>query len=256
MGRRHRNPTTGAASAANGRRQSRNPDLRSRLKLLLQRGPGEEEPGLGPGTRWQRAGRETKPVQGRRRAHRGGVPSVRLAVGPVLVGFAVQAAGVRVGPLFRTGAARVVAVVRLLFRVAGAFLAAVGRLGHGYFPSSNTTSRLAESVVSPGATGADSMRASIATDFIIIGIGCWKPPPSLMLTMRRTRRPSDWAYIAARAWASFSASRRASSYTASGWSISKLGPWTWLAPLATSASSTSPRRAMSRTLSETVLLAW
>src|SRR5690606_3632609 len=212
--------------------------------------------GARPEAGGRRAGSRAKPGQGRRRAHRGGVPPVRLAVGPVPVGFAVQAAGVRVGPHFRTGAPRVVAGVRLPFRGSGALLAAVGRLGHGYFPSSNTTSGLAESVVSPGATGADSMRASIATDFIIIGIGGWKPPPSLMLTMRRTRRPSDWAYIAARAWASFSASRRASSYTASGWSISKLGPWTWLAPLATSASSTSPRRAMSRTLSETVLLAW
>src|SRR5690606_3682066 len=173
----------------------------------------------------------------------------------VAFGFAVEAAGVGVGLLLRAGLARVLLVARLVFAVAGAVVGLARILGHGQFPSSNTTSRLAASVVSPGATGADSMRASIAIAFII-GIGGWKPPPSLMLTIRRTRRPSDWAYIAARACASSSAAWRASSYTASGSPISKFGPLTWLAPLATSASSTSPSLPMSRTLILTVLLAW
>ncbi len=61
-------------------------------------------------------------------------------------------------------------------------------------PSSNTTSRLTDSVVSPGAT-AVSISALPARAIAIIGIGGRKPPllPSEMLTMRRTRRPSDLA---------------------------------------------------------------
>lgn len=58
-------------------------------------------------------------------------------------------------------------------------------------PSSNTTSRLAVSVVSPGETGG-ALSWAIAR-IAIIGRTGWKPPPSLMLTIRRTRMPSDAA---------------------------------------------------------------
>ena len=115
---------------------------------------------------------------------------------------------------------------------------------------------LAPTVFSPGDTSVPASFAIAAIRTIGIGIGGLKPPPSLMLTMRRTCSPSDLAYICARACALSSAARRASSCTASGWSISKLGPLTWLAPLATSASSTLPSLPRSRTLRSTLLLAW
>ncbi len=60
-------------------------------------------------------------------------------------------------------------------------------------PSSNTTSRLTDTLLSPVATGVLSISAFIAIARII-GIGRTPPPlPSEMLTMRRTRRPSDLA---------------------------------------------------------------
>lgn len=62
-----------------------------------------------------------------------------------------------------------------------------------YLPSSNTTSRLTETLLSPVATGVLSISAFIAM-VRIIGIGRTPPPlPSEMLTMRRTRRPSALA---------------------------------------------------------------
>src|SRR5690606_2987256 len=88
----------------------------------------------------------------------------------VAFGRSVEAAGIGVGLLLRAGPARVLLVARLLLAVAGAVVGLGWVLGHGQFPSSNTTSRLAPSVVSPGDTGADSMRASMAIAFII-GIG-------------------------------------------------------------------------------------
>lgn len=65
--------------------------------------------------------------------------------------------------------------------------------GRGYLPSSNTTSRLTDTLLSPAATGVLSISAFIAIARII-GTGRTPPPlPSEMLTMRRTRRPSDLA---------------------------------------------------------------
>jgi len=65
--------------------------------------------------------------------------------------------------------------------------------GGAYLPSSNTTSRLTDTLLSPVATGVLSISAFIAI-VRIIGIGRTPPPlPSEMLTMRRTRRPSDLA---------------------------------------------------------------
>ena len=62
-----------------------------------------------------------------------------------------------------------------------------------YLPSSNTTSRLTDKVVSPGDTEVDSAR-SMDLAMAIIGTGRKPLPlPSEMLTMRRTRRPSDLA---------------------------------------------------------------
>src|SRR5690606_23093367 len=136
-------------------------------------------------------------------------PSVAFVLA-VAFGFAVEAAGIGIGLPGRARLARFLLVARLGLAIAGTVVGLAWILRHGHFPSSNTTSRLAESVVSPGDTGADSMRASIAMVFII-GIGGWKPPPSLMLTILRTRRPSDCAYISARACACLSAAWRASS---------------------------------------------
>src|SRR5690606_5138325 len=174
----------------------------------------------------------------------------------VVFRVAAEAALLRIGWPPRPAPAGIVAIPRLLVGVAGRVGGFLAAWHDGHRPSSNTTWRVAPTVVSPGATGGAAPAASIAIAFII-GTGCGaKPPPSPMLTMRRTRRPRARAYSSARACAFFNAAWRASSYTASGSSISKFGPWTWLAPLATSASSTSPSRATSRTLTLTVLLAW
>lgn len=61
-------------------------------------------------------------------------------------------------------------------------------------PSSNVTSRLIDSVLSPGATGVSISALAERIEAAII-IGCTAPPlrPSEMLTMRRTFRPSDLA---------------------------------------------------------------
>ena len=59
-------------------------------------------------------------------------------------------------------------------------------------PSSNTTSMLTDSVLSPGETDVPASALSIAI-IRTIGIGGWKPPPSLMLTILRTCRPSALA---------------------------------------------------------------
>ncbi len=71
---------------------------------------------------------------------------------------------------------------------------AKGGVDRAYLPSSNTTSRLTETLLSPGATGVLSISAFIAIARII-GIGGRTPPllPSEMLTMRRTCRPSALA---------------------------------------------------------------
>lgn len=63
--------------------------------------------------------------------------------------------------------------------------------GRGQRPSSNTTSSETETLLSPGATGV----LSKASAFIIAirGIGIGALPPSPMLTIRRTRRPSALA---------------------------------------------------------------
>ena len=69
--------------------------------------------------------------------------------------------------------------------------AVTARAGHAQRPNSNTTSRFTDSVVSPGAT--DVSFSIMASDAIarIIGTGRGMlAPPSLMLTMRRTFRPS------------------------------------------------------------------
>ena len=58
-------------------------------------------------------------------------------------------------------------------------------------PNSNTTSRLTDSVVSPGATEVSLAMPASADIIRIIGIGRGMlEPPSLMLTMRRTFKPS------------------------------------------------------------------
>src|SRR5690606_5139324 len=129
---------------------------------------------------------------------------LRIAAQPTFVGIA-RLAWIRLP--------RVLLVARLLLgvsgRLAGFRLWIAPRHGR-YLPSSNTTSRLAVGVVWPGGTGGAPAARSIAIAFII-GSGGWSPPPSLMLTMRRTVRPSDLAYICARACAFFSAAWRASS---------------------------------------------
>lgn len=60
-------------------------------------------------------------------------------------------------------------------------------------PSSNTTSRFTDTVVSPGDTEVSISALAIIARARTIGTGGWKPPPSLMLTMRRTRRPNAFA---------------------------------------------------------------
>ena len=61
-------------------------------------------------------------------------------------------------------------------------------------PSSNTTSMLTDSVVSPGDTEVSLAKPASAAIARIIGIGRGTlAPPSLMLTMRRTFKPSALA---------------------------------------------------------------
>ncbi len=67
----------------------------------------------------------------------------------------------------------------------------IGGAAHGQRPSSNTTSRFTDSVVSPGATEVSLLITESEAIARIIGIGRGKlDPPSLMLTIRRTFRPS------------------------------------------------------------------
>src|SRR5690606_41580926 len=106
-------------------------------------------------------------------------PASGAVVPAVAFGRAVEAAGIGVGLLLRAGPARVLLVARFLLAVAGAVVGLGWILGHGQFPSSNTTSRLAPSVVSLGDNWADSMRAAVAFTFIIV-TGVWMLPPSLM----------------------------------------------------------------------------
>jgi hypothetical protein len=80
-------------------------------------------------------------------------------------------------------------------------------------------------------------------------------PPSEIATMRATCIPAARAYSSARARARRIASVLASSSAASGRSSASVGPSSWLAPSATSASSTAPERAMSRSRIETLFVA-
>jgi len=75
-------------------------------------------------------------------------------------------------------------------RHGGAFVVTLGR---DHLPSSNTTSRFTDTVVSPGDTEVSISALAIIACARTIGTGGWKPPPSLMLTMRRTRRPNAFA---------------------------------------------------------------
>src|SRR5690606_14844177 len=97
---------------------------------------------------------------------------------------------------------RVLSVARLVLGVAGVVAGLGARLRRRALlvarrvqrPSSKTTSRLTDSVVSPGETGVVARDSAASIAIIIGGIGRLKPPPSEMLAMRRTRMPSASAY--------------------------------------------------------------
>ena len=128
------------------------------------------------------------------------------------------------------------------------------RRGRGQGAISNTSSTVARSATSPSAIGTGAASASTISLRIDIGRGVTVPASDSRIS-GPSPTPAASAYSSALRRASATALRRAASIAGTGSDSENVNPASWLAPSATTASSSAPSPDRSRTRTARPLLA-